>query len=115
MMQSVALEEDGLLVDSSLHLQTAGHARGLADTVVDATPEALASGTASGFQFSAVDGGALAHAVERALELHADTDRWQTLVRRVMHEDWSWDASARKYLHLYQRVQAAPPTPVRVP
>jgi tRNA threonylcarbamoyladenosine biosynthesis protein TsaB len=33
MMQSVALEEDGLLVDSSLHLQTEGHARGLADTV----------------------------------------------------------------------------------
>jgi starch synthase len=88
---------------------------GLVDTVVDATPETLADGTASGFQFSAVDGGALAHAVERALELHADTDRWQTLVRRVMHEDWSWDASARKYLHLYQRVQAAPPTPVRVP
>ena len=87
---------------------------GLVDTVVDATPETLADGTASGFQFSAVDGGALAHAVERALELHADTDRWQTLVRRVMHEDWSWDASARKYLHLYQRVQAAPPTPVRV-
>ncbi len=88
---------------------------GLVDTVVDATPEALADGTASGFQFSAVDGGALAHAVERALELHADTDRWQTLVRRVMKEDWSWDASARKYLDLYQRVQASPPTPVRVP
>lgn len=33
MMQSVALEEDGLLIDSSLHLQTEGHARGLADTV----------------------------------------------------------------------------------
>ena len=56
-----------------------------------------------------------AHAVERALELHADTDRWQSLVRRVMQEDWSWDASARKYLRLYQHALASPPTPVRVP
>lgn len=31
--QSVALEASGLLLDSSLHLQTEGHARGLADTV----------------------------------------------------------------------------------
>lgn len=31
--QSVALEEDGLLLDASVHLQTEGHARGLADTV----------------------------------------------------------------------------------
>jgi starch synthase len=88
---------------------------GLVDTVVDATPEALADGTASGFRFSAVDGGAFAHAVERALELHADTDRWQSLVRRVMQQDWSWDASARKYFRLYQHALASPPTPVRVP
>jgi starch synthase len=88
---------------------------GLVDTVVDATPASLADGTASGFRFSDVDGGALADAVGRALELHADTDRWQALVRRVMHEDWSWDESARHYLRLYERALAAPPTPVRVP
>lgn len=33
MTQSLALEEDGVLLDSSLHAQTEGHARGLADTV----------------------------------------------------------------------------------
>lgn len=88
---------------------------GLVDTVVDATPASLADGTASGFRFSDVDGGAFADAVGRALELHADTDRWQALVRHVMREDWSWDESARHYLRLYKRALAAPPTPVRVP
>jgi starch synthase len=67
---------------------------GLVDTVIDTTPETLADGTASGFHFAAVDGGAFAHAVERALEFHADGDRWQSLVRRVMQQDWSWEASA---------------------
>ena len=88
---------------------------GLVDTVVDAGPEALADGTASGFVFDAVDGGALVHAVERALELHADSGRWLALVRRVMAQDWSWDASARKYLRLYERALAAEPVPARVP
>jgi starch synthase len=88
---------------------------GLVDTVIDATPDALASGSASGFVFDDVDGGALVHAVERALEIHADPDRWLPLVRRVMGLDWSWDASARRYLRLYERAVAAPPLPARVP
>jgi glycogen synthase len=39
----------------------------------------------------------------------------QTLVRRVMQEDWSWEESARHYLRLYERALAAPPTPVTMP
>jgi starch synthase len=79
------------------------------DTVVDATPEALASGRASGFVFEAFDSLALEHALDRALLAHADRTLWSGLVRQVMGQDWSWDASAREYVQLFERVRAAPP------
>ncbi len=88
---------------------------GLVDTVVDATPEALASGRASGFVFEHADGNGLAWAVERALDLHAERGRWGEMVRRVMAQDWSWDKSARDYLALYRRLLDSPPVPVHVP
>ncbi|MBU6221540.1 MAG: glycogen synthase GlgA [Planctomycetes bacterium] len=81
---------------------------GLVDTVVDATPEALATGRASGFVFDAFDSLALEHAVERALAAHADRAMWAHLVRRVMAEDWSWETSAREYLRLFERVRGLP-------
>jgi len=79
---------------------------GLVDTVVDTTPDTLANGTASGFVFEAFDALALEHAVQRALEAHADAGLWRGLVQRVMQQDWSWDSSAREYLSLYQRTRA---------
>jgi starch synthase len=81
---------------------------GLVDTVVDTTPETLADGTASGFMFEAFDPVALEEAVCRALDLHADRATWDGVVRRVMVQDWSWDASAREYLRIYQRALATP-------
>ena len=85
---------------------------GLVDTVVDATPEALAAGRASGFLFEHADAGALAWGIERALELHADRPVWERLVAGVMHQDWSWDKSAAAYRTLFERVVEAPPTAV---
>jgi starch synthase len=82
---------------------------GLVDTVIDTTAETLADGTASGFTFDSIDPGALEHAVRRALDCHEDRERWRGLVRRVMRQDWSWDASARAYLRLYEHTIAAPP------
>jgi len=86
---------------------------GLVDTVVDATPESLAAGTASGFRFGPLDAGALEQALLRALALHADREAWRALVRRVMLQDWSWDKSAREYLRLFTHLSpaAAPPPP----
>ena len=85
---------------------------GLVDTVVDATPDSIASGRASGFVFDAFDSLALEHAVGRALEAHAHRQQWEALVRRVMTEDWSWDASAREYVRLFERVRTAAPVVV---
>jgi starch synthase len=82
---------------------------GLVDTIIDTTPETLASGTASGFLFETFDIGGLEYGLGRALDAYANRDLWHGLVRRVMGQDWSWDASARHYLALYEQAQAAPP------
>ena len=84
---------------------------GLVDTVVDTTPATLAAGPASGFVFRDFDSRGLEHALGRALNAHADVATWQQLVTSVMQQDWSWDASARKYLELYEQIRSRPPAP----
>lgn len=77
---------------------------GLADTVVDATPRALAEGTATGFRFAEPTAAALWQAIERALALWPDRDAWIRLMRTGMSQDWSWSRSAREYTRLYEEV-----------
>ncbi len=79
---------------------------GLADTVVDATPENLEAGRATGFLFHQPSAEALLEAVGRALRLHGDEHRWRRLVRTAMEQDFSWRHSARDYLDLYERLRA---------
>ena len=81
---------------------------GLADTVVDTSPETVRDGVASGFVFEPFDSVALEQALDRALEAYADRDGWAALVRRVMRQDWSWDHAAREYLSLYRATAAKP-------
>jgi starch synthase len=92
---------------------------GLADTVVDATPETLADGTATGFAFHEglppdTPGPVLQEARERALfgtiqrALHlgtADRPSWRRLMAQGMRADWSWTHSAMEYVHLYEDVR----------
>lgn len=75
---------------------------GLADTVVDASPEALRDGSATGVHFENADAGGIAWGVGRALELLADAGRRDRLRRTGMTRDFSWSGSARRYLQLYQ-------------
>jgi starch synthase len=78
---------------------------GLGDTVTDATPAALAAGTATGFSFLAHTPDALREAVNRALLLYRDRPTlWQQMVRTAMRQDWSWDRSAAEYNKLYERL-----------
>ena len=81
---------------------------GLVDTVVDTTPETLRSGKASGFVFEAFDAIALEHALVRALDAHSNRDLWSGLVRQVMGQDWSWEASARDYLQMFSALEKRP-------
>ncbi|WP_018141911.1 glycogen synthase GlgA [Thioalkalivibrio sp. ALJ7] len=78
---------------------------GLADTVVDATPEHLDDGSATGFSFTPDSVSALGQALERALGLYtARADgRWEQLIRNGMNQDFGWTASADAYLALYRQ------------
>jgi starch synthase len=74
---------------------------GLADTVVDVNPDTLEDGTATGFVFRQPDSAALLDTVRRALQLWQQGDSWRRLQRNAMHQDFSWQRSADRYLELY--------------
>lgn len=74
---------------------------GLVDTVVDATPQALADGSATGVHFSDADAGGVAYGLRRAHALRADTRVWRALQRAGMRRDFSWRGVAAAYLRLY--------------
>lgn len=75
---------------------------GLADTVVDATPETLANATATGIVFSEASPGALLEAVKRAMLLYNNPANWKKMQLNAMKKDFSWQRSAEQYLDLYQ-------------
>ncbi|NOY40893.1 MAG: glycogen synthase GlgA [Planctomycetes bacterium] len=77
---------------------------GLADTVVDATPQTLDQGSATGFSFAEYTSLALSETLSRACSLFADKPAWQQLVKTGMKQDWSWKTSAQKYGELYKQI-----------
>ncbi|MFO1364237.1 MAG: glycosyltransferase [Burkholderiales bacterium] len=74
---------------------------GLADTIVDATPQSIADGTATGFHFAEESPLALLAAVERAAELYRDAKAWRQIQRAGMAADFGWGAAAQRYAALY--------------
>jgi starch synthase len=76
---------------------------GLADTIVDASDEAIQAGTANGFSFGDYSSLALAEALERACTAYGDKKIWNQLITTGMRQDWSWSHSARQYLSLYAK------------
>lgn len=74
---------------------------GLADTVVDATPEALAAGRATGFVFDTPTVEAFVDAIRRGLELMRKPAAWRRLQQTGMARRFGWDDSAAQYLALY--------------
>lgn len=76
---------------------------GLADVVVDADAQAKRG---TGFVFTDYTAVALVAALRRAVSVYEDTSQWSGVQRRAMERDFSWDASARAYVDLYQRAVA---------
>lgn len=79
-----------------------GRTGGLVDTVVDATPKNIASGTATGVLFSGDDGQSLLDAVNWATTLYRDKGIWTRMQREGMQQDFSWRRSAQQYIQLYE-------------
>jgi len=80
---------------------------GLADTIVDATPDARARGTANGFVFEGYSSDALLGAVTRALVTFRKPEVWRRLQAVGMRQDFSWGRSADRYVAAYRRIVAA--------
>ncbi len=75
---------------------------GLADTVVDASDPA----NATGFVFDNATSQALADAVARAAASYRDESVWQAIRRNAMAQDFSWASAAQEYLALYAQAIA---------
>jgi len=75
---------------------------GLDDTVEQWDPETR-KGT--GFKFREYNGEALLETVQIALEAYRDQEAWRVLMRNGMVQDYSWDASAREYVRVYERAR----------
>jgi starch synthase len=79
---------------------------GLADTVTDCNGHTLADGSATGFTFGEPTGAALLAAIGRALEAWSDQAGWRRLQENGMARDFGWQASARRYVELYETLAA---------
>jgi starch synthase len=77
---------------------------GLADTVINASPAALARGVATGVQFAPVTADALRVALDDLCDLYADPARWRQLQKNGMKHPVGWDQSASAYAALYSEV-----------
>jgi starch synthase len=80
---------------------------GLADTVIDANEAALEDGVATGVKFAPVTAEALIDGLVRAVELHADQERWQAVQRRGMSRPLGWPARAARYARIYRELLQA--------
>jgi len=87
---------------------------GLADTVIDATPRNLLDNLATGFVFDQPYSTDLWKAMERAIDFwNRPRMWWEKLAINGMRQDFSWDASARRYLDIYSRAMDNPaPNPL---
>ena len=72
---------------------------GLADSVKDCT-----LGDGSGFTFRDFTSDALKTALNNAINRYYDKENWEKLIQHDMNLDFSWDASARKYIELYKEL-----------
>ena len=80
---------------------------GLADTVINASPAALASGVATGVQFNPVTVNALHSALGRLCDLYADPATWERMQKNAMAQPVGWAPSAKRYAALYRDILAA--------
>ncbi len=75
---------------------------GLADTVINYNPLNDNSDQATGFVFSQSDAESFYKTIENALVIFSMKQIWKKLQLNGMNRDFSWKASAKKYLSMYQ-------------
>jgi len=78
---------------------------GLADSVVDASPNNLKDGIANGFSFHDYRSDVLVDQIRRAISLYHDRQTWNQLIQTGMQRDWSWKRSAGEYVRVYTQAK----------
>jgi len=73
---------------------------GLDDTIEPWNPR---TGKGTGFKFTEYSGEALLLTIKEALKAFQDHSSWQTLMRNGMNKDFSWNASAKEYVRVYEK------------
>jgi starch synthase len=72
------------------------------------------TGKGTGFKFTDYNGEALLLTIKEALRAFRDQSSWQELMRNAMNKDFSWSASAKEYIRVYERarqLRTGTPTP----
>jgi len=75
---------------------------GLDDTIEHWDPR---TGKGTGFKFTDYNGEALLLTIKEALRAFHDQTSWQQLMRNGMNKDFSWGASAKEYIRVYERAR----------
>jgi starch synthase len=75
---------------------------GLDDTIEHWDPR---TGKGTGFKFTDYNGEALLLTIKEALRAFRDQSSWQQLMRNGMNKDFSWSASAKEYIRVYERAR----------
>jgi starch synthase len=76
---------------------------GLYDTVQNFNPR---TGEGTGFTFDDYTAQALLDSLKWALDTYRDRGTWARIQQEGMRQDFSWDASARQYVKVYERALA---------
>ena len=75
---------------------------GLDDTIEHWDPR---TGNGTGFKFTDYNGEALLLTIKQALRAYRDSTSWQQLMLNGMSKDFSWGASAKEYVRVYERAR----------
>ncbi|MCU4651965.1 glycogen synthase GlgA [Roseibacterium sp. SDUM158016] len=80
---------------------------GLADTVIPASPAALAAGASTGVQVHPLTAETLALGLMDLCALFEDRETWARMQENAMAQPVGWEASAAAYARLYREVSGA--------
>lgn len=77
------------------------HTGGLADTVEKISSS---NGKGTGFVFKKYESKDMLKEIQRAVKMYQNKDIWTKIMKNGMSKDYSWHASARKYIELYKKM-----------
>jgi len=79
----------------------AGRVGGLNDTIIDASPAALAKGAATGLLFYDISAHTLSAAIDRTFTLYKSPEIWAQIRKNALDHPVDWSLSTKAYLALY--------------